>query len=794
MYSRYVILSVATVFLSLASSIPLASPLDLDIPYYDSENVDIIVDGKLDEELWKKVPYNDNFLMVTPSTGDKGRYQTHVAYFHTNKGLYVGMWNEQPTDSLLSRLSSRDGFLMRDSMQVIVDTSGKGLYSHWFSVSLGGSIGDGIVLPERDYRSDWDGAWYGNAVATNNGWTAELYIPWSIMNMPPGNTSSRKIGLYVSRTLGQLGERWSNPYLPRGQNRFLSAFKSYQIKSIPPTKEYSLFPYASSSIDNITNEQDSRAGLDIFWKPTSHLQVNATMNPDFGQVEADDVVVNLTAFETFFPEKRLFFLENQSVFSMIKRKGSSDTLLNTRRIGSDIGSRAGEPDKQRTIDTNSSKQPVDLIGAVKTTGQIGKIRYGLIAATEDETEITIDNAVNGSIPGRDFGVLRVLYENAGSGRRSIGWLGTITDHPNRQAVTQGLDAHLFSNDGRLSLDSQILKSSVKDERGKDTHGYGFFTNISFVPRNGHKHKIEMDYIDRQLDLNDIGFLNRSDQLAVRYQYELEETNIPGLRERETDFTIKEERNLNNKRTSGQITLEREWKFNNNSQTKIGIAHDPKKWDDRNSRGFGDFERKEIWSLFSRWKGNSARPLSSEISIFVRQEHEVGYNKGLNASLYFRPTDRYGLTLQARYSSRDSWLIHNGGRNFTAVKAKEWKPKIIFDTFFNAKQQLQIQLQWIGIKAYDRTYWQVPTSGGELQQISRPADDTKNGFATSKLTLQARYRWELAPLSDLFIVYNRGGSLDSANNEETFSSLFSDALSNPASEVLVVKLRYRFGAS
>ncbi len=794
MYSRYAILSVATVFLSLASSIPLASPSNLDIPYYDSENVDIIVDGKLDEELWKKVPYNDNFLMVTPSTGDKGRYQTLVAYFHTNKGLYIGMWNEQPTDSLLSRLSSRDGFLTRDSMQVIVDTSGEGLYAHWFSVSLGGSIGDGIVLPERDYRIDWDGAWYGNAAATSSGWTAELYIPWSIMNMPPGNTSSRKIGLYVSRTLGKLGERWSNPYLPRGQNRFLSAFKPYRIKSIPPTREYSLFPYVSSSINNITNEQDSRAGLDIFWKLRSHLQVNATMNPDFGQVEVDDVVVNLTAFETFFPEKRLFFLENQGVFSTIKRKGSFDTLLNTRRIGSDIRSRAGEPDKLSIIDTNSGNQPVDLIGAVKTTGQVGKIRYGLIAATEDETEITIDNAVNGSIPGRDFGVLRVLYESAESGRRSIGWLGTITDHPNRQAITQGVDTHLLSKDGRLSLDSQILMSSVTEERGKDTHGYGFFTNINFVPRYGHKHKIEMDYIDRQLDLNDIGFLNRSDQLAVQYQYELEETNIPGLRERETDFTIKERRNLNNKRTSGQITLQREWKFNNNTQTKIGISYDPQRWDDRNSRGFGDFKRKEIWGLVSRWQGNRARPLSSEISIFVQQEHEAGNNKGFNATLHFRPTDRYGLTLQARYSNRDSWLIHNGGGNFTAVKAKEWKPKVIFDTFFNARQQLQIRLQWIGIKAYDRTYWQVPISGGQLQQISRPVDATKNGFATSKLTLQARYRWELAPLSDLFIVYNRGGSLDSAKNEETFGSLFSDTLGNPASEILLVKLRYRFGAS
>ncbi|HAK52788.1 MAG TPA: hypothetical protein DCM54_12930 [Gammaproteobacteria bacterium] len=787
MYSRYVILSMATILLSLASSKTLASPSDLNIPYYDSENVDISVDGNLDEKLWKKAAYHDDFVVVSPDLGETGRYRTLVSYFYTSRGLYVGMWNEQPAETLLSRFSSRDGFLARDSMQIVVDTTGEGLYAYWFAVSLGGSMGDGIVLPERQYHSEWDGAWYGNAVATENGWTAELFIPWAIMEMPPVDTAVRNMGLYVSRSLGELGERWSNPYLSNRQNRFLSALNTYEFKSLAQSKEFSFFPYSSASIDNIRQSQDYRAGLDVFWRPSSNLQLSAALNPDFGQVEADDAVVNLTAFETFFPEKRLFFLENQGVFSTIGRKGSSDTLLNTRRIGSNVGSRQGEPDNLDNVTSFDRNKPVDMIGAVKATGQTGRIRYSVLAASEDDTDVNLGDTV-ARLSGRDFGVARGLYENTGDGgRRSIGWMGTVTDHPNRQAITQGIDAHLLSNDGRLSFDGQVMTSDVED-----TRGYGLLANISFVPKHGHTHDIEIDYIDRHLNLNDLGFLARTDQVSLKYHYELEENHLPGLRERESDISIKETRNLNHKRTGGDVVLQRKWEYNDNSEARIGLSYKPKIWDDRNSRGHGDFEREETWGVWSRWRSDRADTWSYEVQGMVQQEHKEGYKQSLRGEIFFRPTGRYSLSLRADYEKRDSWMIHDAERNFTAVRSEKWSPKLIFNTFFSARQQLQIQLQWIGLRAHDESYWEVPVGGGKLQQVTRPIDDTSDGFTISDITLQARYRWEIAPLSDLFVVYNRGGSLALSDTDSGFGSIFSDAFSDPTAETLVVKLRYRFG--
>ena len=790
MCSRYVILTMTTILLNVTSGKNLASSTDFNIPYYHNDAVNIAVDGMLDEAIWEQIPYRDDFLMSKPDLGEPGRYQTRVRYFYTDSGLYVGMWNEQPTATLLPRLSSRDSFMERDSMQISLDSSGTGLYGYWFSVSLGGSVGDGIILPERDFRRDWDGAWYGNAAATSDGWTAELFIPWAILNMPPTDAKVRKMGVYVSRSLGELGERWTSPYLPSG--RFLSALDTFEIKTMAPRQVYNFFPYSSASVDSARQTADYRTGLDVFWRPSSHLQLSATLNPDFGQVEADDIVVNLTAFETFFPEKRLFFLENQEVFSTTNSSSKSprSTLLNTRRIGSNIESRNGAPDAIDGTGINGfdSQKPVDLIGAVKATGQNGPFRYGVLAAAEDDTNITALDGDSVIVAGRDFGVVRVLYETTGKGgRQSIGWLGTVTDHPSRTAVTHGIDGHLLSEGGNLSLDGQILMSDVGDARG-----LGFLANASYEPNQRHSHDLEFSYIDDELNLNDLGFLARTDQLSLRYKYKFEESHLPGLKERETEFGIREAQNLNHRKTGGDLILGRNWEYTNNSQTRSRLTYSPEYWDDRDSRDFGDYKRPAIWGMDLRWKSDWASPLSFEFGASAQQEREGGYSNVYQADVTFRPSGRYSISLRNHYGTRDAWLIHSGERNFTAYEAEEWRPRLVLDTFFSAKQQLRIQMEWVGIKAYDRQYWEVPEGGGELKAVTRPLTDTTDGFAISNLSLQARYRWEIAPLSDLFIVYNRGSSLTTSTPGDGFGSLFDNALSDPQNETLVVKLRYRFG--
>ena len=204
------------------------------------------------------------------------------------------------------------------------------------NLSLGDVQMDGTIKPEREFSREWDGAWYGSTRTTDKGWAAEFFVPWSQMAMPKVD-GVRRIGLYLSRIVAHLDERWSWPILPETQPKFLSDLQPTQFVGVDPRQQWSLFPYASMTYDRVDETTRYKAGADVFWRPTSNFQLTATINPEFGSVEADDVVVNLTADETFFPEKRLFFLEGQDIFTTSPRAeiefAPKLAVINTRRIG-----------------------------------------------------------------------------------------------------------------------------------------------------------------------------------------------------------------------------------------------------------------------------------------------------------------------------------------------------------------------------------------------------------------------------------------------------------------------------
>ena len=155
------------------------------------------------------------------------------------------------------------------------------------------------------------------------------------------------------------------------------------MNNVDLKQQWSVFPYASSSYDRIDSDPLTKAGVDFFWRPSTNAQITATLNPDFGAVEADNVVVNLSANETFFPEKRLFFQEGNEVFVATPRASdyvwggrSKVTVLNTRRIGS-RPILPNTPDGVSFSKRTQKTTKADLNGAIKSTGQIDKFRYGM---------------------------------------------------------------------------------------------------------------------------------------------------------------------------------------------------------------------------------------------------------------------------------------------------------------------------------------------------------------------------------------------------------------------------------
>lgn len=762
----------------------------------DEGVANIRLDGRLDEAVWNNVPYIDGMRVVIPDTLAETAYETHTRIFYTERGIYVGVMNYQPADTIVARMTSRDTKLERDGFVLSIDPSGEGLYGYMMRINLGGSVTDATILPERQFNLQWDGSWDAQTSIVDGGWVAEIFVPWSMVALPQVAGETRKIGIYTERQLGSSGETWSFPALPDTVPQFLSAFHRFELQDIEPRRQITYYPYVSASHDGIRDEAELRAGAEVFWRPSSNTQISASLNPDFGNVESDDVVVNLTAFETFFAEKRSFFLEGQDVFNTSPRSqgangpGGPTTLLNTRRIG---GSALFKVPTNVSVAATDLSQPTDLLGAVKLTGQSGNWRYGTLFAAEDDMEIrgvdkTTGQRVKLDAQGRDFAVARLLYEDtSGGGRRALGWMGTDVSHDTVDAVVNGVDVHYFSANTQWVADGQFLHSDVNGVTGA-----GAFGDIAYRPQRGRQHRVALSYLDDTLDINNLGFLSRNDNIQAEYNFSLDQSNVEGLRSLSNSFQV-----INQWNTAGQATrlglfFNRNYRFLDNSALRTGLRYFNPRIDDRLGRGTGDFRIPERWAVNFNWSSDPGQQLSYELGIDANQEDLGKKLLTTSAGISYRPVDTFSLNADVSYTDREALLVYKGNGRYTSFEATQWSPKVTMDYFLSAKQQLRFSMQWTGLKAYEDRFLQVnPNKLESLHVVAKP-NLTPDDFIISRMTFQARYRWEIAPLSDLFVVYTRGANIPGTMFDD-YGGMLVEAWQEPVVDTLVVKLRYRLGS-
>ncbi|MEZ5489531.1 MAG: DUF5916 domain-containing protein [Gammaproteobacteria bacterium] len=756
---------------------------------------DFQLDGDLDEEVWKNLPVIDGMQVIDPDTLVDAPHETHVRMFYSERGIYIGIMNFQPRETLVARMTSRDTRLARDGVVIGIDPSGQGLYGYFIRLNLGETMTDATILPERQMNMQWDGNWNGRTSELDDGWSAEVYIPWSMMALPQDDTN-RVMGFYFERQVGYLnGDTWSNPPLPRTVNEFLSAFTKYEMPGVEPTNQLTYFPFIGGVHDGIRHEDTYKVGADIYWRPTLNTQLSATLNPDFGSIQADDVVVNLTAFEQFFPEQRNFFLEGQDIFITHPRHsnpggpGGPIQLVNTRRIGRapifDV------PDDVTVVPTDLSA-PSDLLGAVKFTGQSGAFRYGTLLASEDNMEIdgVLEDGSKLTLEseGRDFLVARVLYEDtAQGGRRSIGWMGTSVNHPEIDETVNAIDAHYFSADNRWVIDSSFMRSDKDGETG-----YGGMADFGFRPERGKQHTVRATYFDEKLDINELGFLTRNDQMNLDYNYSVVESDIPSLRSRNTFWIVTNQWNVDGRPVRLGMFFNQNYNFLNNDTFSYSLRVFPSRFDDRLGRGTGDFKIPTRYAANVGFESDPSVPLAFNVGLDWNTDDLGPANVTTSAGVVWRPTDRFSSEINVRYTDQEALLLHRGGGRYTSFEAHQWAPNMEFNYFIGPRQQIRFSMQYNGLKAYEDRFWQSsPESGDPLTPIAKP-NDTPDDFVISRMTFQARYRWEIAPLSDLFLVYTRGSNLprDSFDN---FSDMIERTWNQPIVDTFAFRLRYRFGS-
>jgi hypothetical protein len=780
----------------------------------DHETADVTLDGRIDEPVWATIAPFDNMLVSIPATGKHGRYATHVRFFATERGLYVGAIMFQPPETLVLRRALRDDMIDRDTFGITLDTTGEGKFAYWFIVALGDSLMDGKVLPERNYQRDWDGPWIGKSAQREDGWSAEILFPWSMMTLPDVR-GPRTIGFAVSRQVSHENARYQWPGYAYSSAQFVSALNRMTLDSVAPRTQFSVIPFAAETIDERHDENTLRVGTDLTWRPSPLFEVAATAYPDFGSVEADEVVLNLTAQETFYPEKRVFFLEGNEVFETSLRANPGNqlryttnenyatssrkvymntfvpapiSLLNTRRIG-------GTPTQVEfplgvTPLAGETSLPTDLLGAAKVTGNAGVVRYGVLGAFEENVNlIGVDptgQEVHVGPDGRDFAAMRFVYENVGASRRSLGYLGTHVTGPLYDATVHGVDGHYTSGDGRWIAEGLFIDSEVDDVGGNAAQA-----EVQYAPNSRIQHRVTLDWFDETVDINDIGFLQRNDYRSAQYALSYANSNVGG---RVTDIRgtviVKGNESVSEDHLVGDsgIFWRNSMVLPGRNTLRTGFGFLPAGWEDRDSRGNGAYETDDrVWSELLLATDASSR-YSVSVNVGAQQENLGDWTYLVGAGLTWRPTDSFSADFDVKYRARNGWMVYQGGRNFGRYDGDDLQPGIKINWFLAANHQLNFITQWAGVDANENGFYAIPPGDGELvrAQPTRPTD-----FTVSLLTMQVRYRWEIAPLTDLYLVYNRGNTLPN-QIDEGLGDLFEQAYLHPIIYNFVAKLRWRFG--
>ena len=365
-------------------------------------------------------------------------------------------------------------------------------------------------------------------------------------------------------------------------------------------------------------------------------------------------------------------------------------------------------------------------------------------------------------------------------------MGTDVSHPDVDATVNAIDAHYFSADQRWALDGQFMHSDVDGVTGS-----GFLGDVSYIPRQGTQHTVKATYIDDQFDMNNLGFLTRNSQMNLDYNFMLTESNIPGIQSRTTTISLINNYNTDGNPVQNGQSIGRAWTYLNNDTFDVTVLYLPKRVDDRLGRDTGDFRIPERFSLRTSFSSNPAKSVAWSLNLEATQEDLGPKLITSGAGIVWRPNDRFSFDLGLNYTDTEALLVHQGDGAYTSFEAHQWAPKLDSSYFISARQQFRVTLQWNSLKAFEDRFWGVNPHRLERLKPAANPDNEPDDFVISRLTFHARYRWQIAPLSDLFIVYTRGSNLP-GNSFYTFQDLLEQGWNDRIVDSFAIKLRYRFG--
>jgi Domain of unknown function (DUF5916) len=721
---------------------------------------DISIDGLLDESEWQSATTCSDWVRTQPFVLDEPRHRNEARVVSTPAGLAVAFRLQQPSAGRTKPRTPRDaGDFHGDSVSFMVDFDADGRVGFEFSVALGLGVRDGLITNQNERSTDWDGVWQHAVRETDDEWFVELLIPWSTASMRDGDTDQRTIAVFFERTVFDRNERYACPGASIERPVFLSDFRHFTIQQYRAA-QLDVVPYGTWVADLLNDSSRFKVGADIFWKPSSDFQLVAALNPDFGQVESDELVINFSAIETFYTDKRPFFTENQGVFDL--RTPDEGQLIYTRRVG------ASSDDGLQAIS--------DIDAALKLNGSAGRVVYGAFAAMEDQYA---DDT------GRLFAATRLSLPLDGF---RLGHLATFADRPflERQALVNALDYELHP-EGRWRWSGQFIRSDI-DVAGARTHGYQVWLQTDFDQTPVLTHSLKLQQVDEQFEMDDLGYLVRNDLRHAAWESRwsragfAEDSRLAG----ETyQFNLAYRENMAGVNLPFYSTLIRDTQYGSGWLGHEELNYESAGTDDLLTRGNGPVKLDSRAFIYGRYTTPRYGAWQHAFGGYVFQEgvDGFGYEIELTESWYPRDGLTLNLTLYPRLS--DDWLLWQEGNLLGTYEARRLDAYGRIDWLPVPGHELRVKLQWIGIDATPTQAYRT-TERGDLV----PSADSLSPFTVNNLGIQVRYRYQFGPLSDLYVVYSRGGYAFREDDDRDLKDLFGDLNQVRDADQFLIKVRYR----
>lgn len=483
----------------------------------DSSAEGPVIDGRVNEAVWGTVPPHATFTQQDPVEGAPASEKTEVRILVGKGNVYVGIiaFDSDPSKIIVSQ-SRRDASLAEtDSIVMVLDTFNDSQNAFVFGTNPLGIEYDGQVAREGQssgvsfaggggagtqrgvisaFNLNWDGDWMVRAQITERGWEAEMAIPLKTLRYRTG--PSETWGVNLLRNIRHKNEQVYLAPIPRGFDIYrVSLAAKMNGLDLPPRRDIKLLPYALGSVNKdftrAAGDQVARngdVGLDLKWGIRPNVTLDATVNTDFAQVEADEEQVNLTRFDLFFPEKRPFFLENASTFQF--GQPQSIDLFFSRRVG-----------------LSAAALPIDILGGGRLSGKMGGWNVGLLNIQADDVEDARGNTVG---PSNNFSVVRLQRE---VGRSSYGAIFVNRQGFGPAAVAEdwnrafGVDANILLNqNSRLS--AFLARTDTPQNRRTGPRGTGY-SGRAFYNYTDNVWQVSGGYSQVDRNFNpEVGFLPR----------------------------------------------------------------------------------------------------------------------------------------------------------------------------------------------------------------------------------------------------------------------------------------------